>query len=568
MPAALATYLPGISTPYAQFAAFLFVGTHPAIDLFRTSLVQTQTNFVDSVQIALKRHFVKVGIDFRHLGLTQGSNQFASSITYSTPQQLQSNITGSAFVYSDGAVPAGPLYRNLSAYVQDEWKTSTRNTISLGLRWDLNPPPTNGTGRTPPVLDQIDNLATAQIAPLGTPEWNTDYRGFAPRFGFASQLHGLPGWETVLRGGVGTFYDTGNTLSSIGFTGLGFGVTKNSSALSLPFASSMYDLPAASADAPYNATAVGYERSLRLPYALQWNASLEQALGTSRSFTLGYVASAGRRLTVGLFQDPSALNAAFSAGNGAYVVKNGALSNYNSLQAQYKQRLNHQIQFLASMTWSHSIDNLSTNFINYQPLLKGDSDFDIRENFQLAMTYDAPLLTGNRWFHPIVNDWSFDVRAFSRTAAPVDVYGFPYVASDGTQQYARPNVLPGVPLYIHGSRGTIPGGQKINYAAFQAVSRALGNAPRNFVRGFGANEIDFAVRREFNFYDKLHLQFRAEAFNILNHPNFGALYNTLNSGANLFGQARNTLNVILKNQSALYEQGGPRSLQLALKLHF
>jgi hypothetical protein len=64
------------------------------------------------------------------------------------------------------------------------------------------------------------------------------------------------------------------------------------------------------------------------------------------------------------------------------------------------------------------------------------------------------------------------------------------------------------------------------------------------------------------------MQFRAEAFNILNHPNFGAIYNTMNSGAALFGQAENTLNVGLKNQSALYEQGGPRSLQLALKLLF
>jgi len=567
-PATLATYLPGVSTPYSQFAAFIFLGNHPSVDLYRTGLGQTQTNIVDTLQIALKRHFLKVGVDYRRLETTQGTNQFASSITYSTQQQLQNNTTGTAYVYSNGAVPAEPIYWNFSAFVQDDWKLDTRTTVSLGLRWDLNPPPTNGNGRIPPVLDQITNLATTGIAPEGTPEWNTDYQGLAPRLAIASQLRDRAGWETVLRGGIGAFYDTGNTLGSIGFTGLGFGVNKNYSGLSFPFASSVYMLPTASTASPYNATAVGYDRDLRLPYSLQWNISMEQALGASRSFTLGYVASAGRRLTVGLFQNPKAINPAFSAGNGVYVIKNGAWSNYNSLQAQFKQRLNHGIQVLASMTWSHSIDNLSTNFINYQPLLKGDSDFDIRQNFQLAITYDMPSLTANRILHPVLTDWSFDLRAFSRTSAPVDIYGSAYLASDGTQQYARPNVLPQVPLYLYGSRSAIPGGKKINFAAFQPVTGSVGNAPRNFLRSFGANEIDFAMRREFPLNDKVNLQFRAEAFNILNHPNFGALYNTMNSGAALFGTARNTLNVALKNQSALYEQGGPRSLQLALKLQF
>jgi len=567
-PATVATYLPGVSTPYSQFAAFIYIGIHPSVDLYRTDLVQTQANIVDTLQVSLKRHFLKMGVDYRRLETTQGSNQFASSITYSTRQQLQTNTTGTAYIYSNGAAPAEPIYWNFSAFVQDNWKLDTRTTVSLGLRWDLNPPPTNGNGRIPPVLNQITNLAKTQIAPAGTPEWNTDYQGFAPRIAIASQLHDRAGWETVLRGGIGWFYDTGNTLGSIGFTGLGFGVNKNYSALSFPFASSVYTLPTASTDSPYNAAATGYERGLRLPYSLQWNISMEQALGASRSFTLGYVASAGRRLTVGLFQNPSAINSAFSAGNGVYVIKNGAWSDYNSLQAQFQQRLNRRIQLLASMTWSHSIDNLSSNFVNYQPLLKGDSDFDIRQNFQLATTYDMPAMTSNRILHPVLADWSFDLRAFSRTAAPVDIYGAAYVASDGTQQYARPNVLSGVPLYISGSRGTIPGGKKINFAAFQAVTGSLGNAPRNFLRGFGANEVDFAMRREFRFNEKVNLQFRAEAFNILNHPNFGALYNTMSSGSTLFGTARNTLNVALKNQSALYEQGGPRSLQLALKLHF
>jgi hypothetical protein len=201
-------------------------------------------------------------------------------------------------------------------------------------------------------------------------------------------------------------------------------------------------------------------------------------------------------------------------------------------------------------------------------LLKADSDFDIRENFQLAASYNAPAPTGNRLLRLLGEGWALDLRAFSRSAPPVDIYGSAYIAPDGTEEYARPNVVPGVPLYIHGPRSTIPGGRQFNFAAFQAVTGTQGNAPRNFLRGFPATEIDAAVRREFRLDSDLHLQFRAEAFNLLNHPIFGSIYNDLTYGPGQFGLAYNTLNVAFKNQSALYEQGGPRSLQLALKILF
>jgi hypothetical protein len=566
-PASLDTFVP-MAPHYSQFAAFLFTGDDPGIDLTISHIGQTQINLVDTQQLSLGHHLIKVGADYRRLVTTQIANQFEGTLLYFSSAQFIANSAGDAIAQTNGLKAAEPIYTNFSAFIQDEWKLKPRISLSLGLRWDLNPPPTNGNGPTPPVLNQITNLATAQLAPAGTPEWNTDYAGFAPRIGFSSQLNTRPGHETVLRIGIGNFLDTGNTLSAIGFTGLGFGSTQSYSGLSFPLAPAVYNLPAPSTGTPYNQTVVGYARNLRLPYTLEWNVSLEQALGASGSFTLGYVASAGRRLTVGLFQDPGAINPAFSEGNGADIIDNGSWSNYQSLQAKFQQRLSHGLQILAAMTWSHSIDNLSTSFINYEPLLKGDSDFDIRDNFQVAATYDVPAIHSDRLLHPVINNWSIDLRSFVRTAAPVDIYGSSYIASNGTEQYARPNVISGVPLYVYGPRDQIPGGRKINFDAFQAVTGSLGNAPRNFVRGFGENETDLAIRRRFDLSEHLKMQFRAEAFNLLNRPDFGATYNTLNTGSSLFGQAENTLNVGLKNQSALYEQGGPRSLQLALKLLF
>ena len=566
-PASLQTFLPG-APRYSQFAGFLFFGTNPAIDMTTQQIGQTQTNLIDSEVADLGRHSLKFGVDYRRLELTEKFNQILGELLYFAESSVENNAADFASSSTSGFVPDEPIFQNFSAFVEDEWKLNARTTLSLGLRWDLNPAPTNGNGRTPPVLGETSDLATAGIAPAGTPEWNTDYHGIAPRLGLATVLRPQDGWETVLRAGAGQFFDTGTTLGAVGFTLLGFGSTVDYFGLSLPFDASFYNLPPASTAAPFNQTAVAYQRDLKLPYALDWNLALEQGLGTSRTFTVGYVASVGRRLVDGFFENPSAINPAFSEGNGLYLIQNGSWSSYHSLQAQFQQHLAHGFQLLASTTWSHSIDNRSTNFISYQPLLKGDSDFDVRENFQAAATYDLPRIERGRAAHLVADGWALDLRGFSRTAAPVDIQGAAYVASNGTEQYARPNLVPGEPFYLYGNRSVIPGGRSINFAAFQAVKGAGGDAPRNFLRGFGANEVDLALRRQFDAGDRVRIQFRAEAFNVLNHPDFGAIYNTLRSGPTLFGRAYNTLNIGLKNQNPLYEQGGPRSLQLALKVVF
>ncbi len=80
--------------------------------------------------------------------------------------------------------------------------------------------------------------------------------------------------------------------------------------------------------------------------------------------------------------------------------------------------------------------------------------------------------------------------------------------------------------------------------------------------------MDLAVRREFPIYESLKLQFRAEAFNVFNHPNFGAINGQFSKGTSTFGQATGTLASSLGILSPLYQQGGPRSMQFALKLVF
>ncbi len=142
----------------------------------------------------------------------------------------------------------------------------------------------------------------------------------------------------------------------------------------------------------------------------------------------------------------------------------------------------------------------------------------------------------------------------------------------GANSAQRPDIVPGVPFYLNPSGA--PGGKVINRAAFSTPvpATAQGNLGRNALRGFGATQWDITLRRQFRFTEKLGLQSRADFFNLLNHPNFGSPINFLTSPQ--FGQSTQMLNNYLGSggQSGglnpLYQIGGPRSIQLALKLQF
>jgi hypothetical protein len=218
---------------------------------------------------------------------------------------------------------------------------------------------------------------------------------------------------------------------------------------------------------------------------------------------------------------------------------------------------------LAAYDWAHSIDfgSEDTAF----PEIRGNSDYDLRNNFNLAATYDVPTIGSTTLVKMLLGEWSVDTRLEARTAFPVTLEGNEVTLPDGDFGYQYLNLVPDVPVYLHVEG--IPGNRQINPAAFELpAGNANGNAPRNFVRGFGMNQLDLAVSRSFPIVERLDLHFRAEMFNALNHPDFGyvePLY-----GNPQFGQATQTLNESLGVLSPLYEQGGPRSMQMSLKLQF
>jgi hypothetical protein len=128
--------------------------------------------------------------------------------------------------------------------------------------------------------------------------------------------------------------------------------------------------------------------------------------------------------------------------------------------------------------------------------------------------------------------------------------------------------VPGVPLYIEDP--TLPGGKRFNPAAYDAATPQAqgrqGTMGRNVLRGFKASQMDLSLRRQFKLTEQSTLLFRADCFNLFNHPNFANPTGILTS-AN-FGRATKTLNTGLGGLNSLYQIGGPRSFQLALKLQF
>jgi hypothetical protein len=292
----------------------------------------------------------------------------------------------------------------------------------------------------------------------------------------------------------------------------------------------------------------------------------------------------------------------------ADLVSNAGNSDYEAMQTQFQRRLSHGLQALASYTLSHSIDDGSSGSRSFSsnefvPALgakanRGPSDFDIRHSFSMGVTYNVPSPKANRLVSAILRGWSTQNLVIAFSAPPVDVsysqIGDGTLFGSGTA--IRPDLVAGQPLYLYGSQclavlgPPCAGGKGFNPAAFApppldpTTGNPLrqGDLGRNALRGYGAVQWDFSVHRDFAVSDKITLQFRGELFNLLNHPNFGPPVGDLQDPQSLnpqFGQSQSTLGQSLSgagsagnggngNFNPLYQIGGPRSIQLALKLSF
>ena len=174
---------------------------------------------METLSLSLGRHQFKFGADYRRLAPFSADGTSGASYFYEDESQVESNSP--VFTTVSASAPGYPLYKNFSAFIQDEWKVSQRLSLSLGLRWEVNPPPGVTKGLMPYTF-QGSGPDTWSLAPQGTPLWHTTWYNFAPRLGVAYMLRNAPGRETVVRSGGGVFFDTGQQLGSVAFNAAGF----------------------------------------------------------------------------------------------------------------------------------------------------------------------------------------------------------------------------------------------------------------------------------------------------------------------------------------------------------
>jgi hypothetical protein len=541
---------------------------------------QRQINVIDNLYVAQGSHQLKFGVDYRWLA------PFSSPFSYRPFVQFSGMSTSAGGALSGTAAFAQPasfqanalLSQNFSFYGQDTWKITPRVTVTYGLRWDINPPlKGKNSANDPFTVTGLNDPATIALAPRGTPLYQTTYGNVTPRLGLAYQLVERPNWGTVLRGGFGIFYDLGS--GSLGGASSSFPYTVTTINGPAPFPLSPQDAapPVLTTNPPVSNITVA-DPHLKLPRTYQWNVALEHSTGSSQSLSLTYIGAIGRDL----LRESNLFISSLVNKNFPFVglTDNTATSDYHALQLKFQRRLSRGLQALASYSFSHSIDIASTdstaNEFNTPGSVasphvdRGDSDFDIRHSFTAGVTYELPSPRSQKAVHAIVGGWSVDSFILARSAPPVDVVSGVVFAA-GVALNPRPNVVPSVPLVLLGSQ--YPGGKSYNKAAFAAPPRGTqGNFGRNVLRGFGAWQADFAVQRQFHLTEKLGLRFRSEFFNIFNHPNFGSPIGTLTNS--FFGHSTQTLANSLGSGGAnggfnpLYQIGGTRSIQLALKLQF
>ncbi len=566
-------------------------------------------NVVDNVADSVGVHQLKWGIDYRRLFPVFRQDPVQPTyFAFSENDLINSNLS---LAYVGSLQIAHPIYTNISMYLQDTWRTSKRVTLTYGLRWDCNLAPGERDGIQPLNLVGLSNPATATLAPPNSPLYNTTYGNFVPRVGLAYQARQSPGRETVVRGGFGVFYDLNSESTANGFIAAPF------SNFTAPVANVPFPVPnnfppftpVPPLPAPRTlplSSIYAFDPHLKLPYTVQWSAAVEQGLGATQSISISYVAAEGHRL----LREDQILNANANFPD-IFATRNASSSNYEALQIQFNRRLSKALQGLASYTYSHSIDNASSaqNFFGNlttggltfpNPNIdRGNSDFDMRHALRGAMTYDVPTWHAKVFSKALVGGWSIDVIGIAQTGLPVDLSSGTYSLPGAFNPVPlRPNIVSGIPLYISGSQcaaanGGVPcpGGRAINFTpgavaggcpdgsqstgpfcplptAQGVPTQQQGTLGRNVLRDLGAWQMDVALHRRFTLTERVNLQFRSEFFNVFNHPNFGVFNQFLASG--LFGRATATLNNSFGSQgiNSLYAPGGPRSIQLALKLSF
>jgi outer membrane receptor protein involved in Fe transport len=499
-------------------------------------------------------------------------------------------------------------YQNSYAvYFQDTWRMTRNFTLNYGLRWDYYGV-IGAQNSLFSILTPADELQ--QIGTAGAPSslYPKDWNNFAPRVSLAYDMFG--NGRTVLRGGYGLFYDAfsqdffvgqlpfntfnpGPAYNGIGPAPIGFVGSGGTTSLLVP-GQAVYS--------GYGASDVfTVAQNLTTPYVQIWNANFEQQITNGIALQVGYVGSKGTHLFRYIDENQALPDGSYPFPDRGYVnrFESTAGSNYNSLQASLKFQTWHRLNGQLNYTWAHSIDNASDGQ-DYVPNAtqpddsyntaaeRANSNFDTRHRLQLYWSYQLP--EPSKW-KALTSGWAFDGSLVWDTGQPVNVSwidGYNFNFNGSGEYYGRPDLV-GNPY-----AGTSAPYQFLNLSAFQVPCNGgsydpnsgtgcadgghFGTLGRNALTGPSYTNLDVSLTRTFKIRDTMAVQFRADFFNLLNHPNFSnpllpnytvdMAQNGLTGNGRGVGYLPITATPDVGIGNPFLGGGGPRDIQLALKFSF
>jgi len=466
-------------------------------------------------------------------------------------------------------------------YLQDEWSVKRNLKITAALRLDRTANPTCLDNCFALLNSSFDTLTKGVNIPYNQSITTGNSHAFyqvesivpQPRLGVVYN----PSWSknTVIRGGVGLFSDTGPALvsgnifvnapnvytPSVRAGSVNFGGAGSSPAIAIASGQAFQSgfangatLAQLKAAIPVGFTAPAYygiPNDALDPKYLEWSFEIQQQFGAKNVLTASYVGNKG----YDLFLLNAKLNGAASATNypNGFAglpnvapdprfniitqLTNNGISNSNGLSLEFRRAFGHGFQGRISYTWSHALDIISNggflpfsgdsvasqlNPLSLKSLNYSSADYDIRHNVTADFFWEMPVKFQNHVMNSVLGGWTIAGKFFARTGTPFSVINSRIAgrqsASMGGSTLAT--VLdPGVQTSCTNVDQTCFSASQFATAATQ---NSFGNLPRNSFRAPGYFDIDSSLLKTVSIRERIKFTFGASAYNTLNHPNFSS----------------------------------------------
>jgi hypothetical protein len=530
--------------------------------------VGTTFGYIDNLTTVRGRHTLKFGVDIRRIRLNNSGNTLTTStISYDTADDFINNVAADA-EYDVGEGVVGNRRTFYQDYAQDDFKATRNLTLNLGLRYEYYS-----------VMHEIhDRSAVVDIegcggfCPKGTPYYSPNRNDWGPRIGLAwspAMFHG----KTTIRTGFGIYFG-GNqnddfsdpAESAVPRYSWTVDDIPNLSYPLTPFLDPAFQL--------FSPKAIDRHRK-DLSYE-QWDFMVQQELPQNFLLQVGYVGGKGTHLfsphQVNLI-DPATGERPL-AGFGQFKFKaNDSNNTFNALQVSLQRRFVNGFSFQMNYMWSHGItdgSNGSGEGVSFQNMScracdRSNSSIDVRHTLYMNAIYELPFGGGKRFLNQggvashVFGGWELAGIAAARTGLPVDISMTRKANTllDGNTKSQRPDLVPGASIYA--SNPSINGW--FNPDAFaNPADFVWGNLGRYAAFGPKEYELDTTLQKRFMVTERLALNFRATAYNLFNHPQYG------NPASNISKSSFGTITDVLNDGAT--GSGAPRRIEFMFRAEF